>query len=769
MNPRLRLGAAATLALALITGSLVGATSAQATQVSDPPAPDERRDALTTASSVLLAEPAAIKAAAGDEFTLSSAVTGVRGLQFLTYARTHRGLPVYGGDVVVGTDESGAVVTTVTTGQRAVIDVDVKARVSAAAAAVTARKRAGTAVASVATPKLVVHATTETPRPAWEVVVSAAERPSILHVYVDARTGKVIDQWDEVRDGTGTGDHVGTVSIDTTPAYSMRDPNRPGVQCGGQNGQPYTKSVDTWGNGSGTDLETACVDALYAAQREWDMLRDWLGRDGVNGQGGGYPARVGLPAVNAYWYGSYATFGRNQSGSAQLTSIDVVAHEFGHGVFQFSGGGGAGGGNETGGLNESTGDIFGALTEAYADNPNDTPDYVVGEEVDLAGSGPIRNMYNPQALGHPNCYSASIPNTEVHAAAGPQNHWFYLVAEGTNPAGKPASARCDGGGAIAGLGVRKAGEIFMTALNTKTQPWTHAKARVATLNAARTLYSGCAEYNVVRAAWDGVNVRPQPGEQPCDEGDEFSMALDPASGGTQPGGTATTTVRTTVTGGSAQPITLRASGLPSGVTASFSPATIQAGQSSTLTLATSAASPQGAHAITVTADGSDVDRTATYTLRIGEVADDFSVTVSPSSASVQPGGSATATLATQVTSGDAQSVALSASGAPAGVTVTFNPGTITAGQSSSVTIATTSGVAPGTYQISLNADGTGVDRSTAFSLTVGGDQGGTWAPWTPYAVGDVVTYQGAGYRCIQAHTSLPGWEPAIVPALWQRI
>ncbi|MGW0477780.1 M4 family metallopeptidase [Nonomuraea sp. NPDC003214] len=770
MNPRLRLGAAATLALALITSTLAGATSAQAMQVADPPSPDERRNALTTATSLMLAEPAALKAAAEDEFTLSSAVTGVRGLQFLTYSRTHQGLPVYGGDVVVGTDESGAVVNTVTTGQRATIDVSVKARVTAAAAAVAARKHLGTEAASVATPKLVVHAATATPKLTWEVVVTAADRPSILHVFVDARTGKVVDSWDEVRAGTGNGHHVGTVSIDTTPSYTMRDPNRPGVQCGGQNGQPFTKTTDTWGNGSGTNMETACVDALYGAQKQWDMMREWLGRNGVNGQGGGYPARVGLSAVNAYWYGSYANFGRNQAGSSQLTSIDVVAHEFGHGVFQFSGGGGAGSGNEAGGLNESTGDIFGALTEAYANNASDPADYLVGEKVNLAGNGPIRNMYNPQALNHPNCYSAQIPNTEVHAAAGPQNHWFYLVAEGTNPAGKPASTRCDGGGAITGIGIRKAGEIFMTGLNAKTQPWTHAKARVATLNAARTLYTGCAEYNVVKAAWDGINVRPQAGEQPCNQGNEFSMTLNPASGSTQPGGTATTTVSTTVTSGSAQAITLRASGLPSGVNASFSPPTIQAGQSSTLTLTTSANSPQGAHAITVTADGADVDRTATYNLQLGEVADDFSVTVTPSSASVQPGSSATTTLATQITSGDAQSVALTASGAPAGVTVTFSPQTINSGQSSTVTVATTASVTPGTYPITLNADGASVDRTATFTLTVGSDQGGdAWAPWTPYATGDVVTHQGSSYRCLQAHTSLPGWEPNLVPALWQRI
>lgn len=145
-------------------------------------------------------------------------------------------------------------------------------------------------------------------------------------------------------------------------------------------------------------------------------------------------------------------------------------------------------------------------------------------------------------------------------------------------------------------------------------------------------------------------------------------------------------------------------------------------------------------------------------------ADDYSVSVSPSSASVQPGQSATATLSTQVTSGQAQSITLSASG---GANVTFSPQTIQSGQSSTVTI--TAGTSAGTHAITLNADGPSADRSATFTLTVGGDQGTTWAPWTSYAAGATVTYQGVGYRCLQGHTSQPGWEPPNVPSLWQRL
>src|SRR5690606_32040166 len=41
-----------------------------------------------------------------------------------------------------------------------------------------------------------------------------------------------------------------------------------------------------------------------------------------------------------------------------------------------------------------------------------------------------------------------------------------------------------------------------------------------------------------------------------------------------------------------------------------------------------------------------------------------------------------------------------------------------------------------------------------------------WAPHTAYTAGQRVTYQGAAYECRQSHTSLPGWEPPNVLALW---
>ena len=44
-----------------------------------------------------------------------------------------------------------------------------------------------------------------------------------------------------------------------------------------------------------------------------------------------------------------------------------------------------------------------------------------------------------------------------------------------------------------------------------------------------------------------------------------------------------------------------------------------------------------------------------------------------------------------------------------------------------------------------------------------------WAPNTAYAVNAMVSYGGNDYKCLQAHTSMVGWEPPNVPALWQLI
>ncbi|HEY0701003.1 MAG TPA: M28 family peptidase, partial [Micromonospora sp.] len=133
----------------------------------------------------------------------------------------------------------------------------------------------------------------------------------------------------------------------------------------------------------------------------------------------------------------------------------------------------------------------------------------------------------------------------------------------------------------------------------------------------------------------------------------------------------------------------------------------------------------------------------------GTPTNDFSVSVSPASGSVVRGNSTTATVSTATTSGSAQTVSLSASGAPSGVTVSFSPSSVTSGGSSTMTVSTTTSAPTGTYAITVIGTGS-VTRTATYNLTITGTGGCTGgqvvgnggfesgsAPWT--ATSGVIT------------------------------
>jgi subtilase family serine protease len=98
----------------------------------------------------------------------------------------------------------------------------------------------------------------------------------------------------------------------------------------------------------------------------------------------------------------------------------------------------------------------------------------------------------------------------------------------------------------------------------------------------------------------------------------------------------------------------------------------------------------------------------------------FAISASPASVSVAQGSSGSSTITTTVSGGFDAAVALTASGQPTGVTVTFNPTSIAApgSGSSAVSIAVASTTATGTYTITVTGTGGGVTQNTSVSLTV---------------------------------------------------
>jgi hypothetical protein len=103
--------------------------------------------------------------------------------------------------------------------------------------------------------------------------------------------------------------------------------------------------------------------------------------------------------------------------------------------------------------------------------------------------------------------------------------------------------------------------------------------------------------------------------------------------------------------------------------------------------------------------------------------DDFSSSLNPTTLSIAQGGHATTTLSTTVTTGNPQSLSLTAAGAPAGTSVSFAPTSITSGGSASVTVSVGASTAPGTYPIVISAAGPAATHTASVSVTVTGSGG----------------------------------------------
>ena len=474
--------------------------------------------ASNNAAALVASRPAFLHVSPKDAFVQGNVVSS-GGHAYVPYERTYAGLPVVGGDFVMVIDGAGQLAFNSIALDHPIDIASTTPTLSQVAAETIATKRL-LSVTRVEGTQLVVNAIGATPRLAWESTIDGfgANGISRLTVDVDAITGSVLREQEHVLYGSGTSAWSGPnpVALNTTlsgSTFSMRDPTITNLSCqDAANNTIFTGADDVWGNGDATVRETGCVDALFGAQTEARMLSQWLGRNAMDGVGGAWPIRVGLAQVNAFYDGTQVQVGHNNA-NQWIGAIDVIAHEMGHGIDDHTPGGISGSGTQ-----EFVADTFGAATEWFANEPTpfDVPDFTVGEQINLVGSGPIRNMANPAALGDPNCFSSAIPTTEVHAAAGPGNHWFYLLAEGSNPTnGQPVSPTCNGS-TVVGLGVQNAITIMYNAMLMKTTGASYLRYRTWTLQAAKNLFPGsCTQFDTVKAAWDAVSVPAQSGDPTC--------------------------------------------------------------------------------------------------------------------------------------------------------------------------------------------------------------------------------------------------------------
>jgi hypothetical protein len=225
--------------------------------------------------------------------------------------------------------------------------------------------------------------------------------------------------------------------------------------------------------------------------------------------------------------------------------------------------------------------------------------------------------------------------------------------------------------------------------------------------AGTTTHTWTASYTGTRSV-SGANFRAGASGGAAD----FTLSVSPASQSVAPGNSVSYTVPITRTIGFSTPVTLSTSGLPSGVTTSFTPNPADA--SSILTVNAGSSAPAGSFPFTITGVAGAVTRTFNATLVIASRS--FTLSASPSAQTVSPGGTASYGINIAPTGGFNDPVTFSVSGLPSGATATFTPNP--ASVSSTLSVATTASTPPGGYTLTITGTSAGLTRTTTVTLTV---------------------------------------------------
>lgn len=195
---------------------------------------------------------------------------------------------------------------------------------------------------------------------------------------------------------------------------------------------------------------------------------------------------------------------------------------------------------------------------------------------------------------------------------------------------------------------------------------------------------------------------------------DFGLAVTPTSASVVAGSSAGYTIGVTGLNGFTGTVGLSLSGLPASVgTASFSPSVIVGSGSATLSIATSKSAPPGTYALTATGTSGSTSHSTGITLVVTP-APDFSVSVSPPSATVLRGQAATYTVSTSAIGGFTGAVALTVTGLPTGASASFTPNPVSASGASALRVSTTSRTPRGTFPMLITGtSGTLVHQATA--------------------------------------------------------
>lgn len=366
---------------------------------------------------------------------------------------------------------------------------------------------------------------------AWKFTISSLSPNNEQLIYIDARTGDVIGEKSLILDvntpGTAGTLYSGTKNITCdsyTSGFRLKE-NINGVNILTMNlsnttnlssAIDFTNSNTNWTNGSwaGFAQDRQALDAHWGAEQVFNYWNSVHGRNSIDNNGINITSYVhyGSSIDNAYWDSkNHVMYYGDGNMLNPLVALDICAHEFGHGVNQFSANL-TSGTSESGALNEGFSDIWGAVIENWAAPEKEM--WRLGEELFSGGFfNCIRNIQNPKSTTtfegqHPDTYQGDFWRTdgEPHNNSTVLSHWFYLLSEG--------SSATDGINdnnntfSINGIGVGSAAVIvYQAQTNYLTSSSNYLETREATIQAAVDIFGvNSCEAKTVIDAWFAVGV-----------------------------------------------------------------------------------------------------------------------------------------------------------------------------------------------------------------------------------------------------------------------
>ncbi|MGA9508192.1 MAG: protease pro-enzyme activation domain-containing protein [Candidatus Sulfotelmatobacter sp.] len=202
----------------------------------------------------------------------------------------------------------------------------------------------------------------------------------------------------------------------------------------------------------------------------------------------------------------------------------------------------------------------------------------------------------------------------------------------------------------------------------------------------------------------------------------FTLSNSPSSLTIAEGGASgTSTITVNDVSGFTGSVSLAASGLPTGVTAAFSPNPTTG--SSTLKLTASTSATTGTKTVTITGTSGSLVATTTLALTVSATSSpNFTISASPASLSVKRGGKGTSTIKISSEDSFSSATTLSATGLPSGVTAVFSSNSVTPpanGSATSTLTFTASATATiGKATITVKGTSGSLSHSATITLTV---------------------------------------------------